>query len=110
MRTLALLALCAATSSSFLTTPQHKAIISNDQSRLEPEKYLCDLGAGDIRWVTEDEKWELKRVRVLMSSTGFGWAANLKSIEWPQLHGHYYRSLSQLEFAINVFQNTHLLP
>jgi bacterial leucyl aminopeptidase len=26
------------------------------------EKYLIELAPGDTRWVTEDEKWELRRV------------------------------------------------
>lgn len=26
------------------------------------EKYLVELGPGETRWVTEDEKWELRRV------------------------------------------------
>lgn len=29
------------------------------------EKYLVELGPGDTRWVTEDEKWELRRVSSL---------------------------------------------
>lgn len=29
----------------------------------EPEKYLIELAQGDTRWVTEEEKWELRRVR-----------------------------------------------
>lgn len=28
----------------------------------EPEKYLIELAPGDTRWVTEEEKWELRRV------------------------------------------------
>ncbi|KAF3806513.1 Leucine aminopeptidase 1 [Colletotrichum gloeosporioides] len=27
----------------------------------EPEKYLIELAHGDTRWVTEEEKWELRR-------------------------------------------------
>lgn len=27
------------------------------------EKYLVELAPGQTRWVTEDEKWELRRVR-----------------------------------------------
>jgi leucyl aminopeptidase len=29
------------------------------------EKYHIELSPGDTRWVTEDEKWELRRVSVL---------------------------------------------
>ena len=28
-----------------------------------PEKYLVEFGPGDTQWITEDEKWSLKRVR-----------------------------------------------
>lgn len=27
------------------------------------DKYLVELAPGETRWVTEDEKWELRRVR-----------------------------------------------
>lgn len=27
------------------------------------ERYLVELAPGETRWVTEDEKWELRRVR-----------------------------------------------
>lgn len=29
------------------------------------EKYLVELAPGQTRWVTEDEKWELRRVSVI---------------------------------------------
>lgn len=29
----------------------------------EPEKYLIELAPGERRWVTEAEKWEIRRVR-----------------------------------------------
>jgi bacterial leucyl aminopeptidase len=75
MKTLAFLALCAATSSTFLVPQQQQDVITNDQSILEPETYLIDLGAGDTRWVTEDEKWELKRAN-LSSQTSPGGKAD----------------------------------
>jgi leucyl aminopeptidase len=28
----------------------------------EQEKFLIELGPGETRWITEDEKWELRRV------------------------------------------------
>jgi bacterial leucyl aminopeptidase len=28
-----------------------------------PEQFLVELSPGETRWITEDEKWELKRVR-----------------------------------------------
>lgn len=28
----------------------------------EAERYLIELGPGNTRWITEDEKWALRRV------------------------------------------------
>lgn len=30
----------------------------------EAARYLIELGPGDTRWVTEEEKWELRRVSI----------------------------------------------
>ena len=32
-------------------------------STVESDKYLIELGVGETRWISENEKWELKRVR-----------------------------------------------
>ena len=29
---------------------------------VEPDEYLIELSPGETRWVTEDEKWELRKV------------------------------------------------
>jgi len=29
---------------------------------IEPDEYLIELSPGETRWVTEDEKWELRKV------------------------------------------------
>jgi leucyl aminopeptidase len=34
------------------------------QSSESSEKYHIELSPGETRWVTEDEKWELRRVRL----------------------------------------------
>jgi bacterial leucyl aminopeptidase len=37
--------------------------IGNEQQALgEQEQFLIELSPGETRWISEDEKWELKRV------------------------------------------------
>jgi leucyl aminopeptidase len=31
---------------------------------VEPDEYLIELSPGETRWVTEEQKWELRRVRI----------------------------------------------
>lgn len=39
----------------------------------EPEKFLLKLSETEERWVTEEEKWELKKVcNISFASFGFG--------------------------------------
>ena len=57
--------------SSVLTTLTATAtalsILEPDQAVLggdaKLEQFLIELGPGDTRWISEDEKWELRRVR-----------------------------------------------
>ncbi|KAF6840901.1 peptidase family M28 [Colletotrichum plurivorum] len=55
---LAILAQCA--SARFIAEDEvnHVQLYPADS---EPEKYLIELAPGDTRWVTEEEKWELRR-------------------------------------------------
>lgn len=55
------------------------------------EKYLIELSPGNTRWVTEDEKWALRRVSRslpagIMSQRN---ALTNSSAGWPTLHGHH---------------------
>jgi leucyl aminopeptidase len=59
MRFSSLLALSAATS-TLAVVPQQQA----QTPLFNDEKFLIELGPGETRWISEDEKWELKRVRV----------------------------------------------
>jgi hypothetical protein len=54
----------AALTTAFTIPPSHQASLG-DQLSLSPELYLVELNPGETRWITEDEKWELKRVRGL---------------------------------------------
>lgn len=60
---------------ALLATPFVTAltIASPDQAVLRPsseseEEYLIELGPEDTRWVVEEEKWELRRVCLSVSS------------------------------------------
>lgn len=50
---------------SLATAANALSIIRSDQSVLndspDVERYLIELGPGEIKWVTEEEKWELRR-------------------------------------------------
>ncbi|GME48302.1 zn-dependent exopeptidase [Neofusicoccum parvum] len=53
--------LLLATIASALPNPlDHKALLQQTSLDL-PKEFLIDLGSGDTRWVTEDEKWEFRR-------------------------------------------------
>lgn len=53
---LSLLALCCASVAIALPAEQAPLLPSADT-----EKYLIELSPGETRWITEDQKWELKR-------------------------------------------------
>jgi bacterial leucyl aminopeptidase len=33
-----------------------------DASPTDPERFLVELAPGETQWITEEEKWELRRV------------------------------------------------
>ncbi len=51
---------------SVVATATALSVLRPDQAvlgdALSPEKYLVELSPGKTRWVTEDEKWALRRV------------------------------------------------
>lgn len=56
-------------------TPQ--VVLQNPQVTIEePDEYLIELSPGETRWVTEDEKWALRRVCIcsLLGSNRPRWA------------------------------------
>ena len=59
MKYLAIFAAALATTSAALTLLRPDQAVLGDS---QPEKYLIELSPGDTRWVTEDEKWALRRV------------------------------------------------
>ena len=85
MKFASVLALGAATS-VLATVPNHL----QQAPLINKEKFLIELGPGETRWITEDEKWELKRVWppfnvLLVLPQRY---TNRCTTEWHQLHGH----------------------
>lgn len=63
------LTLVATLATTFVTA---LAIVSPEQAALRPsseseDKYLIELGPGDRRWVVEGDKWDLRRVCILLN-------------------------------------------
>ncbi len=55
-----LLTFAAAASALSLLEPD-QAVLGDDASL---ERFLIELGPGDTEWISEDEKWSLRRVRL----------------------------------------------
>jgi leucyl aminopeptidase len=62
MFVLAFLALSASISSA-LSVPKLQQVALSEQDAVAPERYLIETNPGETQWVTEDEKWTLRRVR-----------------------------------------------
>ena len=56
----------AATASAYSILRPDQAILADSDAQLE--RFLIELGPGDTRWISEDEKWELRRVSAAQSS------------------------------------------
>lgn len=59
---LALAASIAAVSALSVDTSYQKVVIEDEQL-ITQGQYLIELSPGETRWVTEEDKWALKRVR-----------------------------------------------
>lgn len=58
-----LLAACLpAITARYIDNTLQDDVILYPQDVQEPE-FLIELSPGEVRWVTEEEKWELRRVR-----------------------------------------------
>lgn len=53
------LALCAALTSALSEGYSDQSVLHNAASG---DRFLIELGPGDTRWISEDDKWELRRV------------------------------------------------
>lgn len=72
-----LLPLYTAALAAAVSSPQDHQAVLQDQQQVtiaEPDEYLIELSPGETRWVTENEKWELRKVGHLKRywiSTGY---------------------------------------
>ena len=64
MKSSILLSLSAVVLAAAVATPREPQVVfQNPQVTIdEPDQYLIELSPGETRWVTEDEKWALRRV------------------------------------------------
>jgi bacterial leucyl aminopeptidase len=62
MLTLSLLALSALVAST-LSVPELQQVALGNHETVVPERYLIEINPGETQWVTEDDKWTLRRVR-----------------------------------------------
>jgi leucyl aminopeptidase len=63
MLTLSLLALSALVAST-LSVPEPQQVALGNHETVVPERYLIEINPGETQWVTEDDKWILRRVRL----------------------------------------------
>ena len=64
MKLIPFIATCCSASALALSIPWlHQVRLGNDAVA---ERYLVELGPGETRWIKEDEKWDLRRVRQLL--------------------------------------------
>lgn len=62
LSTFSALALSAAVVSARFVEQHEKDQVVINASDTPEEQYLIELAPGETRWVTEEEKWELRRV------------------------------------------------
>ena len=55
------LAVSASVVSALSGSPQQVAL--GGQDAVTPERYLIETNPGEVQWVTEDQKWALRRVK-----------------------------------------------
>jgi hypothetical protein len=63
MLILSMLALSALVAST-LSVPEPQQVALGDHEKAAAERYLIEINPGETQWVTEDDKWALKRVRL----------------------------------------------
>jgi leucyl aminopeptidase len=75
MLILSLLALSALVPAT-LSVPGLQQVALGDHETVAPERYLIEINPGETQWVTEDDKWALRRVSlpsVLLLTYRGGW-------------------------------------
>ena len=62
MKLTTFIATCCSTSALALSIPWFNQLrLGNDAVA---DRYLVELGLGETRWIREEEKWDLRRVRL----------------------------------------------
>jgi leucyl aminopeptidase len=56
----------AAVNARFVEQHEKDQVVINGYTT-DNEKYLLELAPGQTQWATEEEKWELRRVRIFYS-------------------------------------------
>ena len=59
---LSLLALSASVISARFVEPHEKDQVVINAEEADAQLYLIELAPGETKWVTEEDKWELRRV------------------------------------------------
>lgn len=64
MKSSLLLSLCTAALATAAAHPKDPQVVLKEQQPtiIEADEYLIELSPGETRWVTEEGKWELRRV------------------------------------------------
>lgn len=94
MRYLVSLALAVTAASAVSVSNQNHRGYSGDQIAVQ-EQFLVELGPGETIWITEEQKWELKRVccyRLLCHSIPLLDAGHTNTnglIERSEVYGHH---------------------
>jgi hypothetical protein len=90
MKSSLLLSLSAVTLAAAVAAPKEPQVVfQNPQVTIdEPDQYLIELSPGETRWVTEDEKWALRRV-CTYSVTALKVAHMLTAVAKHQLLRHH---------------------
>jgi leucyl aminopeptidase len=58
-----LLPLYTAALAASASHPKDQVVLQEPQLTItEPDEYLIELSPGETRWITENEKWELRKV------------------------------------------------
>ncbi len=57
------LAASIAVVSALSVDTNYQKVVIEDKQRITQGQCLIELSPGETRWVTEDDKWDLKRVR-----------------------------------------------
>lgn len=71
-----------------ISIPQPRQAALIDQAALRQDKFLIELAPEETRWVTEDEKWNLRRVPFLGRMPHI--IADVAAPGRPQFHGHNF--------------------